>query len=289
MAWTTTDDLKEFLAAAGDFLRARPDRHTVLLSVCAALENVGADVYGDHPPAFGWWRGPEGETEGAFLWTPPYPVSVSPMSPEAAAGLPSVLAGHDPPYTEVRGYVPAAEAFAAAHARGTAAVPRVRSRERLFRLDALRPPRPAPPGRARRATPADRDLLLGWVDAFHREAGLLRASDPRLLDDRVADGRLWLWEVGSEPVSMAGSARAVAGTTRIGPVYTPDGLRGRGYAGAATTAATRAGLDAGLSEILLFTDLANPTSNALYQRLGYVPVEDHAVIAFFPPDDADAS
>lgn len=280
MAWTTTHDLSRFLATAGDFLRARPDRHTVLLSVCAALGSVGLDVYGEHPPVFGWWRTPEGGVEGVFLWTPPYPVSVSPMPREAAERLPCVLAGHDPPYTEVRGYVPTAETFCAAHVRRTGDTARVRSRERLFRLDALRPPQPPPPGRARRASAADRDLLVDWWAAFRRDTGIRGDSDTRLLDDRVADGRLWLWEAGSEPVSMAGSAPAVAGTSRVGPVYTPDALRGRGYAGAVTAAATRAALEQGLRQVLLFTDLANPTSNALYRRLGYVPVEDHVVIAF---------
>jgi hypothetical protein len=39
-------------------------------------------------------------------------------------------------------------------------------------------------------------------------------------------------------------------------------------------------LDTGAVDVVLFTDLANPTSNALYQRLGYRPVEDRAVVEF---------
>ena len=280
MAWTTTNDLKDFLTSAGDFLRTWPDRHTVLLSVCATLEGVGPDVYGDHPPVFGWWRGPDGAVTGAFVWTPPHPVSVSPMPREAAERLPSALTDHDPQYTEVRGYAPVAEAFAVAHVRRTGDATRVRSRERLFRLGELRPPHPAPPGRARPATPDDRELLLGWWTAYRRDAGLARGTDSRLLDDRIADGRLWLWEADAGPVSMAGAGAAIAGAARVGPVYTPTALRGHGYAGAATSAVTQAALDAGASDVLLFTDLANATSNALYERLGYAPVEDHVVVTF---------
>jgi predicted GNAT family acetyltransferase len=69
---------------------------------------------------------------------------------------------------------------------------------------------------------------------------------------------------------------------RVGPVYTPPASRGRGYAAAATAAASRAALDAGTREVVLNTDLANPTSNALYERLGYAPVEDRVVLTFEP-------
>lgn len=66
----------------------------------------------------------------------------------------------------------------------------------------------------------------------------------------------------------------IAGQVRIAPVYTPSHLRGHGYASAVTAAVTQAALNIGADNVLLFTDLANPTSNALYQRLGYRPVAD---------------
>jgi predicted GNAT family acetyltransferase len=72
----------------------------------------------------------------------------------------------------------------------------------------------------------------------------------------------------------------VAGVVRVAPVYTPAELRRHGYAGAVTAAVTRAALDAGATDVVLFTDVANPTSNALYRRLGYRPVEDRVVLSF---------
>jgi predicted GNAT family acetyltransferase len=89
-----------------------------------------------------------------------------------------------------------------------------------------------------------------------------------------------LWEVDGVPVSMAGGSRAVAGVVRIVGVYTPAGWRRRGYAGAVTVAVSRAALAAGATGVVLFTDLTNPTSNALYQRLGYRPVQDRTVLLF---------
>jgi predicted GNAT family acetyltransferase len=100
------------------------------------------------------------------------------------------------------------------------------------------------------------------------------------VDERLSYRGLTIWESGRIPVSLAGVTRTVAGMVRVGPVYTPRELRGRGYAGAATATVSQAARDAGTAEVLLFTDLANPTSNALYQRLGYRPVEDRVLLTF---------
>ena len=62
--------------------------------------------------------------------------------------------------------------------------------------------------------------------------------------------------------------------------YTPPQLRGRGYASAATAEVSRAATDAGAEEVLLYTDLANPVSNSIYQRIGYREVEDRIVLSF---------
>ncbi len=81
---------------------------------------------------------------------------------------------------------------------------------------------------------------------------------------------------------MAGLQRPAAGRVRVGPVYTPPWRRGRGFGGAVTAAVSQAALEAAVEEVLLFTDLANPTSNALYRRLGFQPVTDRVVREFSP-------
>jgi predicted GNAT family acetyltransferase len=90
-----------------------------------------------------------------------------------------------------------------------------------------------------------------------------------------------VWEnPDGELVGLASGNRMVAGMVRIGPVYTPPEHRGRGIGAAVTGALSQAALDAGAQDVLLFTDLANPTSNGIYQRLGYVPVEDRVSLEF---------
>jgi predicted GNAT family acetyltransferase len=151
---------------------------------------------------------------------------------------------------------------------------------RLHRLDALTPPDPLPPGEPVVAGAEHRELVVAWYEAFaaevHEPVGDVRGP----VEDRLAHGGATLWRVDGEPVSLAGITRTIAGSARIAPVYTPPVHRGRGYGGAATAAVSRAALDAGARELLLYTDLANPTSNRLYARLGYRPVEDSVVLLF---------
>jgi GNAT superfamily N-acetyltransferase len=176
-----------------------------------------------------------------------------------------------------------APSFAAAWERHTGQPARVGRRSRLYRLGRLLPPDPGAPGRARVATAADSGLLLDWLEAFGREADGGGGPDlQRTVADRLSYGGLTLWEAGGGPVSMAGVTRAVAGQARVGPVYTPPEWRGQGFGGAVTAAVSQAAKDAGVGEVLLYTDLANPTSNALYQRLGYEPVSDSVQLLFLP-------
>jgi len=272
MAWHITDDADEFLVGAGDFLRARPVQNTVLLTITDTLKQRGRHAFGDGTPVFGWCD------DGAFLRTPPRGALLSEMSPVAAAELAVALAGTDLPAIAAPDKV--AEAFSAEWQRLTGIAGRLAGRQRLYRLDTLTPPDPPAPGAGRIAERRDRELLIEWVVAFHEEIG----EDPRrsaeIVDDKLSYGGLLLWEDGGRPVSMAGLTRPAAGMVRVMAVYTPGAYRSRGYAGAATTAVTRAALDAGVTDVVLFTDLSNPTSNALYQRLGYTGVEDRRTVEF---------
>src|SRR4029077_8890307 len=148
--------------------------------------------------------------------------------------------------------------------------------QRLFRLDALIPPTGVP-GSARRAGEADRSLLLDWDQAFAEEAEARGMDLERSVDRMVAAGGAWIW-VDGEPVSLAVRRAPAEGSARVGPVYTPPQHRGHGYGSAVTAVATQDVLDDGAVPVL-FTDLANPTSNAIYQRLGYRPVSDYVSVA----------
>jgi RimJ/RimL family protein N-acetyltransferase len=286
MTWFTTGAVTQFLDQAGEFLHAEPARNTVILSVTENLRLKGQVTREGPPradePLFGWWRTGTDQA-AAFMHTPGYPVFLTAMSGQAAAALAGLLAASGRTVPGANAQTGAAEAFTDAWRQRTGDAVTVHRLMRLHRLGTLSWPDPGPEGRPRVAGQRDRDLLLAWFDAFAVEVDDAAGQDHvSAVDERLGYGGLTVWEAAGAPVSVAGITRAVDGMTRVGPVYTPPALRGRGYAGGATAAVSQAALDAGATQVVLYTDLANPTSNALYERLGYRPVEDRIELSFTP-------
>ena len=81
-------------------------------------------------------------------------------------------------------------------------------------------------------------------------------------------------------MSFAGAVASSPGITRVGPVYTPPEHRRRGYATALVAAWTSELLRRGARRCMLFTDHANPTSNSIYQAVGYRPAGDSLLLDF---------
>jgi GNAT superfamily N-acetyltransferase len=282
MPWFLSDSLADYSATVNGLLAQRPAQHTILLGAIETLRAAGTAAFGPSAPLFGWWQGPGGEVSGAFLHTPPFPVVLTRVPAPAAVALAQALADRARNVGGVNADPEDAEAFARGWHEVTGDTVELQMRNRLFQLGDLRWPDPRPPGQARVAGPADRSLLIAWSEAFHREAQSGPGGLVSMVDDRLSYRGLTVWEDAGQPVSMAGLTRMVAGQVRVGPVYTPPGLRGKGYAGGVTAVVSQAARDAGAGQVLLFTDLANPTSNALYQRLGYQPLEDRAIWSFHP-------
>ncbi|WP_432924740.1 GNAT family N-acetyltransferase [Microbispora sp. CA-135349] len=271
MIWSLTADAAQFAASAESWLLRDPVRNTVMLTV---LRGLRSGQFAEDP-LFGWATGDDGTVVGAFCHTPPYPLTLGEVPPGAIAPLVRDLVEADRRLTAVRGPVSAVEAFATAWWRPESG----RRAERLYLLDTLRPA-PAP-GKPRIAGPGDVDQAARWFREFEAEAHIERAVDVTpLVSARINREELVWWEDEGRPVSLAGVSAPISGMSRIGPVYTPLALRGRGYGSAVTHAVTRKALDDGATEVLLFTDLSNLTSNSIYQRLGYRPIADHATIHF---------
>jgi hypothetical protein len=154
--------------------------------------------------------------------------------------------------------------------------------EHIYQLDTVMPVGGVP-GRLRRATEADRPLLEDWLAAFFAEAvpgeaGTASAWVTEALHSTTRG--VYLWEVEGKPVSLAGHSGPTPNGMRIGPVYTPPALRAHGYASAVTAALSQLLLDQGRRFCFLFTNLANPTSNKIYQAIGYRPVIDVDIYEF---------
>jgi RimJ/RimL family protein N-acetyltransferase len=279
MAWQLTDSLDEFERAAMAHLRADPVRQTVPLSVLANLRHAGLSRYGADPPIFGWHRRADGTVDGAVLQTPPFPLLAANLPAGSVVGLLAALAAERAVPAAVNLAAGDEAGFLAGWIAATGGTGTVVFRSRLYELDRLMPPEPAPNGFARLAGEPDAELLVDWFEAFRFEA---LGGGPEDSRQAVADGLshdgLMLWEIGGEPVAMAGLSRVVAGVARVIGVYTPPMHRRHGYAGGVTAAISRAALAAGARRVVLFTDLANATSNALYVRLGYRAVGDRVLL-----------
>jgi RimJ/RimL family protein N-acetyltransferase len=271
MAWLMTHSIGEFTGAAGEYLLADPVGNTVPLTVLEVLRERGLSAYADQPPLFGWHES-AGQADGAFLHTPPLPVLVAGLPAAASAGLATLLAGRSITGANVPEHHQAD--FAATWSSVTGGSSTVLKRMRLFRLGDLTPPDPFPPGTGRVASEEDYDFLVQWASEFGDETGESSQEPARTVTDRLSYDGITLWEDGGRPVASASLTRCVAGVCRVSSVYTPAEFRRRGYGAAVTTAVTRQALDLGARAVVLYTDLANPTSNALYQRLGYLAVSD---------------
>jgi predicted GNAT family acetyltransferase len=267
--WTSAQD---FLGAARDFLAAREAEHCLLFGIASTVAEH-PDVY---PERRFWTVHEDGRVVAAALRTPPHNLVLSQLDePRWIAALAPEVFADDPP--GVLGPTGAARTLADAWSERTGRAAQRVMQERIFRLDRVTPPRPAP-GRCRDAEERDRALLAAWFAAFNAEATPhAPPSDAAEHADRFLRraGRVaYVWEDAGEVVSLAGAGGLTPRGIRIGPVYTPPHLRGRGYASNLVAAVSQHQLAAGRSFCFLFTDLANPTSNAIYQAIGYVPVID---------------
>jgi predicted GNAT family acetyltransferase len=280
--WYLTADVDDFLARAGSFLRSRPGMHVMQLTWAERARTLGTDAFGTEAPVFGLLER-AGEVCATFYRLPPRALGVSPLTPEQADSLAAHLAalGHSLPSVSADNST--ATAFAAEWQRHTGATPKLRdTRLRLYRLGTLTPPEPMPTGRGRVLGEQDLDQAMFWCSEFAKAVGEEVSIDAdSWADTRFADKHYTLWETpDGTPVSIAGMNPMIGGQIQVDIVYTPTHLRGRSYAGAVTAEVSRAAMAAGARDVILFANLANPTSNALYQRLGYRALTDWASYDF---------
>ncbi|WP_187352060.1 GNAT family N-acetyltransferase [Allosaccharopolyspora coralli] len=270
--------LAEFWQRARGLYEADPVTHTNAVWIAAS-----AEVYRDSVPMLCTLATDGGELGAAYLRTPPHPGLVSALRPEWTPVAVEALLERDPQLPGVQGPVEEAEAFAEAWTARTGTEAVTHMEQSLYRLGDLRVPGP-PRGVAENAHDGD----LAWLAQAHREfaveaGGTYQVEEPDVVAMRAvldAGQRGVLWKVDGEPVACAFWTRPVVGMSRILRVYTEPAHRGRGYGSAVTAAASRRARAAGANEVVLFTDRANPVSNSIYRRLGYVPVSRMVMLDF---------
>jgi hypothetical protein len=266
------DGAADFLARAHDWLLRQEDRHNLILSLAyARARREAAQGTEPHGAYFGTVE-QGGDVVGCAVRTPPYKVLVTELPEGAAPAVAASLAGAFDSIPALLGPAPAAEAVAAAWVTERGGGWRPGLEQRIYRLDAVTPPTGVT-GALRPTTREDLELAVAWGEGFARDAGQQFGTRRGTVEAWIEHGGLFLWE-DDEPRSIAVAQGRTPNGIRVGYVYTPPESRGRGYASACVAALSQTVLDRGVSFCVLYTDLSNPTSNAIYQRIGYRPIAD---------------
>lgn len=265
--------LSAFAPAAASWLTHDPVRHNHLATVVSQRADGALPTEPDAVWAL-LRDAPGAPPEWVATWTPPHLLLVPEFDDDAADALVNALIEAGDAVPGVTGMSPGPGAVARAWTARTGDVARPGTATRLLLLETLRPPADVP-GKLIRADWTYRPWLIKAVLAFVRDiphdepTSFTEKDAARQVDYCLSTGTVWLWEVRGEPVALVIHAPPAGGVYRISSVYTPPEKRRRGYAAAATAELSQHLLDIGARSVLLFTDAANPTSNGVYERIGY--------------------
>lgn len=266
-----TSDASAYRELVFPFLQRDPVRNLIILT---SVQEHANNPRSEHEPAY-FVSVYDDAVAGAAIRAPGRLIYLGALQPEYAEIVADAFFEAVPDAPGVAGDRVVADRFADRWcARRGCRATEVRA-ARLHKLDTLTP-LPAD-GQPRLMTAADVELVAAWgADGFGQEIGGDYLDWSRL---HLRERRLWLWTVDDEPVSMVAHHLPVFGVCRVGPVYTPPEHRRQGYAGALTSQVSAQIRSAG-NQACLYTNLADPTSNSIYQHVGYRPVADFVEVEF---------
>jgi uncharacterized protein len=269
-----SEDPALVLERADEFLSLEPVLHNLILTVLQA--RVAQRESGRY-----WIAFHGAKVVGVVVQSPvEFPATLTPMGPEAVLAIVDVIAEAGVKLPGVNGDAATAACFAGQWSERCKLPATPFQGTRLYELLELGEfPREVPgevprnEGQLRQASANDRNLMILWTRAFQEEIGE-SASDTELRVDRaLAASQLWLWDQNGETTSMAVSREPARGVVRLSGVYTPPEKRKHGYATACVYALSKHLRGCG-HRCMLYTDLANPTSNSIYRRIGYRAVAE---------------
>lgn len=274
-----SSDAGRFLARVQPFLLKREAEHCLILGLLHGLRD--GEQWGTAPPLMASVED-RGEVAAVVLMTPPHNLIVSWTGDDSTIdAIARELHVKGVAIPGVNSSAEIAGKFVAQWSQRSGCTVRQEWVQRIHQLSQVTNESRAA-GRLREPEESDRALLTKWRAAFAIEAD---RTDPEQAEKAAAQPlqgstHLVLWDVQGIVVSMAGFTGRTPNGIRIAWVYTPPENRGKGFAGACVAALSQKLLDDGRKFCFLYTDLANPTSNHIYQTIGYEPVADATVYSF---------
>ena len=267
------DDPSSLAAAATPFLLQREAENCFFLGLIPTLKKPAETL-------LFMVRSPRGPAAVATM-TPGRHMMITAAPDDAVAALVEHIHHAKIAIPGIQGPRTTVERFAQHWTRLTGQTAQPRTQMAIYQLTRVIPPAASPPGGMRFAQAADLELIARWIEAFRVDVGEAHPTAARTMAaDYLADSSLVLWETGGQPVSLAGFKGRTPNGIRVILVYTPSAHRGRGYASALVAALSQHLLDTGRKFCFLYADLAAPTPNRIYQRIGYEHVCDSVQIFF---------
>ena len=282
MQIATFNDIHNYLAQAEEYLRREEAVNNLILGVALRLRK-SLNVYGEEKPFMAVVCTEEG-IQAAALMTPPYNLLVYSENKNNHQAYELIIETLQREGIHVPGVVGEKECmslFCALWKKQTGMDCHLVMAQRVYALYEVTFPQ-GTAGNMREADQSDLDLLTAWTTAFHDESLPGQGPpDPRkYVEEMLQEKTFYIWMDEDQPVSTASGIRPQGNSISIGLVYTPPEFRRRGYASAVVAALSQKKLNEGYKYCTLFTDLSNPTSNDIYQKIGYKPISDHMMYHF---------
>ncbi len=279
----------DFLSHTERYLVRDEARYGLILGLAKGLvENP--HKYGETDPWF-YSVGTGTDINAVAMRTPPYNVLLAHFSGDiktVAENLVTAVSEKSQVIPGVAGDRELADLFTERWCKAFGVSVKDEMAQRIYRLVRVNNV-PLVKGRFRLATEEDTDLAREWTHAFRTDTIGERGEDLPGPDikPRIAMGEIFFWEDG-QPVSMAMKSRPTEKGMAVSYVYTPSELRGKGYATSCVAELSRHILQSGYEFCTLYADLANPTSNSVYMKIGFKEVCDSVKYAFSMPDELEA-
>lgn len=275
MNLTTYPTVEQFLSKAQPFLEANEALNNLVLGITFRLRDQPERF--EEPPYLATVEDESGIVMAVML-TPPFNIALAgePQNAPAVCDLVAQdLLAQGQMLPGVLGPSVLSQTFAETWSRLSSQPYRDGMRQRVFALHEVVYFGSAA-GWLRPAIEADLSLVMAWLTGFLVDAlaGEGQSQVGKMAQRHITDGTLYLWENNGQPVSMAAKTRQTRHGRTVSLVYTPPEYRNRGYATACVAHLSQLLLDSGWQFCTLFTDLANPTSNAIYQKIGYRALGD---------------
>jgi predicted GNAT family acetyltransferase len=257
---------------AGEYLARHPVELNVIWSIMRQRADSGV-------PGRYWVLESDGRVAGLVLESPPgHAAAISSLGAAHTAALAEAISGEGHRLSGVTGEACAASRFAGCWTERVRTPAIVEDAQRLYLLGSLVQP-DGVPGHLRRAEPSERGLIVEWLSAFQVETGSPRFEVSLAVDLALAAGRVFIWD-DEGARCLARATQPLGGISRIGAVFTPPKRRRRGYAAACVASLCEwLRVEEGANSVL-YAQLRNPSSNAIYRRLGFEAVSEALAYRF---------